>query len=331
MDLSSQSIPIEERLDFYLNAPRDSVQVALSDDIYNGPKRMYEKNRAVFEYRKYQGSFIEWYSRKLIHRTPFKKLRSLPRYEKYRNLLTLSDFLKLFRDSPNNIKKGSFLLYHGEKELEDDRPYIRKARKINDEYGVLFKLSTIRHFFPCKLAMKHDIDWKEKSQNVVWRGATTSKRYRDTFVQQYFDLFDIGFSTTKQTPELINYRRPSLSIKEQLKFKFIVSLEGYDLASNLKWILSSNSVPIMPKPTWVSWIMEHKLEPYVHYLPLNDQLNNLSELLAWAKENDKACMRIAQNGKAYMNQFFNEKEEAEIQHELLARYVNLFKLNTEKK
>ncbi|MEO1256411.1 MAG: glycosyl transferase family 90, partial [Bacteroidota bacterium] len=297
------------------------------NDIYTGPKLMYEENKAVFQYEKYRGGFWEWYVRNLIHHNPFRKIRSLPNYEKYRNLLTLSDFLKLFHNAPNEVKNEKFLLYHGERELNDDIPYIRKARKIDDKHSVLFKLSTIRHFSPCREAKKHDIKWQNKRTEVVWRGATTSAKYRNAFVEKYYEKFNIGFSTTKQYPELEAFKRPMLSIKDQLEYKFIVSLEGYDLASNLKWILSSNSVPIMPKPTWVSWIMEDKLKPYTHYLPLNDKLDNLEELLNWAQKNDQECEQIAQNGKEYMLQFFDEENETHIQHQMLVKYAELFKIN----
>ena len=175
------------------------------------------------------------------------------------------------------------------KEIQDQRPYIRKARKTDDTNSVIFKLSTIRHFSPCQTAAKNDINWSQKKIAPIWRGATTSAQYRNKFVLKYHNKFNIGFSTIKQFPNLSQYQKKTVSIKDQLKYKFIVSLEGYDLASNLKWILYSNSIPIMPKPTWDSWIMESKLEPYVHYLPLNEELDNLEELMSWALKNDTKC------------------------------------------
>jgi len=324
MNSTLNELSIDERLSFYLNLPKDRETNVLTSDIYQGPAKMYEENRAVFHYDKYKGSFLEWYCRNLIQRNPFKKIRSLPNYEQYRNLLTLSDFLNLFHDAPKEAQEGFYLIYHGEKELDDHLPYIRKARKIDDKEGVLFKLSTIRHFHPCNEAKKKDRDWKQKLDDVIWRGSTTSAKYRNTFVERYYDKYDIGFSTTKQFPELAHYTRDMVTIEEQLKYKFVVSLEGYDLASNLKWILASNSVPVMPEPTWVSWIMEHKLVPFEHYLPLNEKLDNLEELLDWAKANDSKCDEIAQNGKAYMSQFFDEQKERKIQHELLVQYAQRF-------
>lgn len=327
MDSNSQVRSIEERLNFYLNEPQDKKEITLNNEIYQGHNLMYDNNRALFRYEKYKNTFCEWYCSNLMHRFPFRKLRSLPYYEKYRNLLTLSDFINIFHNSPQSVQDANYLFYHGEKELNDNKPYIRKARKTSDKNSVLFKLSTIRHFFPCMTAQRDDTIWNQKKGDIIWRGATTSAKFRNTFVFKYYNKFDIGFSSIKQFPDLIDYKKETVSIKEQLHYKFIVSLEGYDLASNLKWVLYSNSVPIMPKPTWDSWIMESKLEPYIHYLPLNDELDNLEELMSWAQNNDDKCHEIAKNGKMYMTQFFDHNREKDIQEKLLIRYSELFRFN----
>ena len=106
MKSTLNELSIDERLSFYLNLPAGSETMELSDDVYQGSAKMYEENRALFYYEKYKGSFLEWYCRNLIQRIPFKKIRSLPNYEQYRNLLTLSDFLNLFHDAPKEAQEG---------------------------------------------------------------------------------------------------------------------------------------------------------------------------------------------------------------------------------
>ena len=36
-----------------------------------------------------------------------------------------------------------------------------------------------------------------------------------------------------------------MTINEQLQYKFILCFEGNDVASNLKWVMSSNSIAII--------------------------------------------------------------------------------------
>ena len=42
---------------------------------------------------------------------------------------------------------------------------------------------------------------------------------------------------------------PKKTIREHLDYKFIMALEGNDVASNLKWVMSSNSIAVMTRPT----------------------------------------------------------------------------------
>ena len=44
--------------------------------------------------------------------------------------------------------------------------------------------------------------------------------------------------------------------------------------TTLDW-LSFESVVLMPKPTCTSWAMEELLEPWVHYIPLRDDLSGI--------------------------------------------------------
>lgn len=37
-----------------------------------------------------------------------------------------------------------------------------------------------------------------------------------------------------------------MSVEDQKRYRYIVSLEGYDVATNLKWIMNSNSLCLMP-------------------------------------------------------------------------------------
>ena len=64
-----------------------------------------------------------------------------------------------------------------------------------------------------------------------------------------------------------------LSKKEQMKYKFIISLEGNDVASNLKWEMNSNSLVLAPKITCETWFMEGTLKPNYHFALIdNDNL-----------------------------------------------------------
>ena len=68
-----------------------------------------------------------------------------------------------------------------------------------------------------------------------------------------------------------------MSITEQCRYKYIMSIEGNDVATNLKWIFRSNSVCFMRKPRFETWFMEGRLQPNVHYIELKDDFSDVAE------------------------------------------------------
>ena len=57
-----------------------------------------------------------------------------------------------------------------------------------------------------------------------------------------------------------------------------MSLEGIDVATNLKWIMSSNSLCFSPKLRYETWFMEGKLVPGVHFVEVRDDFDDLAEV-----------------------------------------------------
>lgn len=111
---------------------------------------------------------------------------------------------------------------------------------------------------------------------------------------------------------------------EQLKYAFIISVEGNDVATNLKWLLASNSTPIMPKPRYETWLLESQLKPMVHYVPVKPDFSDLDKVLAWCRSNVDKCRKIAVAGQRYIAQFFaDQAAERLLARRVLNRYLNI--------
>ena len=117
-------------------------------------------------------------------------------------------------------------------------------------------------------------------------------------------------------------------MEEQLQYKYILSVEGNDVSTGLKWQLTSNSVVFMAEPITVSFAMEELLVPFVHYVPVKEDYSNLVEMVEWARMNDNKCKFISQQATAYMEKLWNSKEAQDeyvaIQRELGERYHSQF-------
>src|SRR5690606_833538 len=132
-------------------------------------------------------------------------------------------------------------------------PTFVKARALGGDHrnAVLMKLNKVRHY----VLVNDPIPFAAKRDGVVWRGMARREN-RASVVDRYHrhPLCDIG--RTDGDPSPPGHRKPRLGIGEQLRHKFILSIEGNDVATNLKWILSSGSVCVMAPPTRESWFME---------------------------------------------------------------------------
>ena len=184
-------------------------------------------------------------------------------------------------------------------------PTFVKSRPICDENNnsILLPLDVRRH-------MQFPIDpyaFEEKKSSMVWRGAGY-QTHRQVFLKKanVLDFCDAG---DPGLPELDSYYKPRLSIHEQLRFKYIISIEGNDVATNLKWIMHSNSLCIMPKPKFETWFLESRLVSGLHYAEVREDFEDLEEVFSYFEANPNEAKEIIKNAQAYTQQFLNRDAE----------------------
>ncbi|MBN9221866.1 MAG: lipopolysaccharide biosynthesis protein [Mesorhizobium sp.] len=198
-------------------------------------------------------------------------------------------------------------------------PAIVKDRPIcdGDENAVIMKLDKFRHF-----QMPADaIRFADKLPAVVWRGDLNNP-IRTRFLKAVRDLpfCDAGSHKPNAPAE---YSKPFLSIRQHQKYRYIVSLEGNDVATNLKWIMSSKSLCLMPPPTYETWFAERLVEANVHYVPLASDFSDLAEKVAYFERHPAEAERIVAAANAYCRTFGNERAERAISFLVLYKYFVL--------
>ena len=217
------------------------------------------------------------------------------------------DALRFFQTGV--VLKSAFFSFGDATEQPSTLPTVMKARKAvsgnNMSRGVLWPLNVRRHYGPMHEISSNDIHWRWKRKRLVWRGTDTGWGKRARVVEPLFDAqddtIDIAFHDRLGKQELI---RDKLSFRQLLQNKYLLSLEGNDVSSGLKWMLYSNSVVFMPTPRYESWAMESLLRPYVHYIPVAEDLSDIVEKVNWAKSNDAQCYHISMRASRFMEAFF---------------------------
>ena len=199
-------------------------------------------------------------------------------------------------------------------------PTLTKARPIAEgaanANAVLLCLNKIRHF----LFVRDTVPFSSKMAQAVFRGKVTEKPKREALFRKFFGnpRFDLG--DTDRRPEVAEWITPRMPIPDQLKYRYILSIEGNDVASNLKWILSSNSVAVMPKPEFETWFQEGLLRPGVHYIEIAPDYSDLEEKLAWYDGHVEEAEKIVAAGHAWVRRFADAHRERLVSLRVLERY-----------
>ena len=106
-------------------------------------------------------------------------------------------------------------------------------------------------------------------------------------------------------------------------YKFIFSIEGADVATNLKWIAQSNSLCFMKKPKHESWFMENSLIPDFHYVLIDDSFDNVTEKIQYYLDNPNDAEKIISNMRTFYSKFENKSNEVLISLLVALKYFHL--------
>jgi mannosyltransferase OCH1-like enzyme len=333
---SSNIISNDNRVKYYLkNIYNEQIHIDIT--LFNGLNYIHTTaNTSQNEQTVDKNKTIPFNSKiyKLTYNQLTQSFKSSETNPHFLDDIPVNEYRKSLRNALSNSiddkqKQQSMLYSPGDNyKITKYHGIITKSRNINDPYSVLLKINTVRHWKPIKDVVKYDMPYEQKDNKIIWRGCTTGvKQHNKRFqlVEQYFDHdnenIDIGFSHIVQNEyQYQDYVKDKLTMKDMLKSKFLISIEGNDVASGLKWQMASNSLVFMSKPKTASWFMEDMLIPDVHYILLNDEFSNLEEKYTWAIEHPNKCKHIIKNANEYVMQFMNEKNE----HDIVKKMMNIY-------
>lgn len=197
-------------------------------------------------------------------------------------------------------------------------PTIVKSRPISNSNtnSILLKLNKFRHFN----FIEDSIPFNKKMNKLVGRGLLYQQNRID-FYQKWFgtSMCDLGQVNTKPVYNSA-WICPKMTREEHLKYKFILCLEGNDVATNLKWVMLTNSLAVMPKPKFETWFMEGTLIPNYHYVEIADDYSDLEERLQYYITHEDEANAIIQHAHEFVEQFLDKQREDIISLLVLQKY-----------
>ena len=115
--------------------------------------------------------------------------------------------------------------------------------------------------------------------------------------QKYLQTIEID----KLPFDLVNKLTPD----EQSEYKYIINVDGHVTAFRLSLELSLGSVILLVQSKWNIWYSS-MLKPYVHYVPIREDLSNIIEQIQWCRNNDDDCKQIAINARAFYDKYLRK-------------------------
>lgn len=195
-------------------------------------------------------------------------------------------------------------------------PSLVKSRPTDGENGnsVLLNLDKLRHFRLCA----DDTPWEKKKPMAVWRGAPNNPLRLELLRRHHESAFaDVGHvGEVKEGFRAKGF----LSPQEQMGYRYILSIEGFDVATNLKWIMASRSVCLMPKARYETWFMEGGLIPDRHFVEVRPDFSDLEDKITALERDPLWAQDIVANANAYVASFCDRKTERKISLLVLQKY-----------
>ena len=188
--------------------------------------------------------------------------------------------------------------------------------------------------------------FENKIEKAFWRGSTTGGIFTPEnwkifprsklalFSSQNKDICDAKFTTIVQTSNQdhvtlkeqmsrIGILDSTVSIEDHLAYKYLIDIDGNSCTySRLYWILKSNSLCLKHRSANEQWYYKG-LEPFVHYIPFNEDFSDLEEKILWAKNNSDEVEKIIQNANQFANESLKQSDALLYLYKVLERYQNL--------
>ena len=219
-----------------------------------------------------------------------------------------------------NGRQARFDYLFGDITTVPPRPTILKSRPIegDNRHSILLKICRLRHF----RFIRDPIPYEQKKDRAVWRGSIKTNPVRRQLVDQYRDhpQCDVAGTPSRKGAKYIFAKNDYMEISKQLEYKFIISLEGVDVATNLKWIMSSNSLCMAQRLKYETWFMEGKLIPDFHYVLLADDLSDVGAKVSHYLSHPHEARAIIANANGWVAQFLDEQREDYIGRRVLMKY-----------
>ncbi|XP_032362062.1 protein O-glucosyltransferase 1 [Etheostoma spectabile] len=147
--------------------------------------------------------------------------------------------------------------------------------------------------------------WKKKESKGFFRGSRTSPE-RDPLIllsREAPELVDAEYAKNQAwRSEKDTLGRPpakEIPLVDHCKYKYLFNFRGVAASFRFKHLFLCGSLVFHVGDEWQEFFYP-QLKPWVHYIPVKQDLSDVRELLQFVKENDAIAEEIATRGKEFI-------------------------------
>ena len=180
------------------------------------------------------------------------------------------------------------------KQMEDNT-----AICIPDMYYITHNGYTDNKF---KLIDTNQIPFEEKKSECIYRGnIENGSKYN---FKEYENKPEINqreyLKKIQHKISNFDFKDDYKDIVEQIKYKYILDVDGWANTWDATiWKLYSGSVLLKTDSIWEQWYYD-KLDPWVHYVPVENDFSDLDEKIKWCILHDTECQKIVKNSREFV-------------------------------
>ncbi|XP_064400305.1 protein O-glucosyltransferase 1-like isoform X2 [Halichondria panicea] len=170
--------------------------------------------------------------------------------------------------------------------------------------------------------------WEDKIPVAFFRGSRTNGE-RDPLVlfsrenPEFVDAQYTKNQAWKSDKDTLGYPPAEImSLEEHCQYKYLFNFRGVAASFRFRHLFLCGSLVLHVGEEWVEFFYPN-LKPWVHYVPVKQDLSNLRVVLAFARKNDKAAQQIASRGYEFIWAHLKMEDVRCYWKQLLTRYSQL--------
>lgn len=112
-----------------------------------------------------------------------------------------------------------------------------------------------------------------------------------------------------------------VSLKDHTQYKYLIDVQGVGYSGRVKVLMFSGRPLFIANRKWKEYWYKDLL-PFEHYIPVKEDLSDLTEMLDWAEQHPEECMHIAKNAQEYAKKNLTKQAALEYYTKLIIHCAN---------